>query len=75
LLHGRIVGLRDKAYAHSDAEVKSLDLDYTKSAPTFPTVETLSRSETEMLKMMIEKWVKYLKREKSKLKDSLTQPT
>ena len=73
-IHDRILALRDNAYAHSDARSHLLEsLDYTKHIGLMRTIETLDKSTTGKLKVIIEKWIGYLEAEKSKLKRPRTQ--
>jgi hypothetical protein len=68
-LHERVIGSRNTAYAHSDASAhlvpgwnyggKGIKLMRIPFVP-------LGKSETEMLKVMIRKWIKYLESEKAK---------
>lgn len=67
-LHRRILDLRDTAYAHSDARrYRIAGVDYRKS--TFMSklmyrTENLTKQEAVTLKIMIEKWLRHLGREK-----------
>lgn len=73
--HRQILDLRDRAYAHSDARSRLFEgLDYTKFVALMRPVEILNKAETTQLSLIIEKWIKYLEAEKSKLKESLGRP-
>lgn len=73
-LHSRIIGLRDRAFAHSDARSHPFEgLDYSKSVAFYRTIEILDKSETEQLKIIIGKWIRFLKEEKFKLKKIRTR--
>jgi hypothetical protein len=68
-LHKKVIDKRDKAYGHSDASSHLfIGLDYNKlSIKKYPFMP-LRKPETEDLKIMIEKWIAHLKKERSKLK-------
>jgi hypothetical protein len=73
-LHRRILALRDRAYAHSDASSHLFGgHDYSKYVALARPIETLDKSATGTMKTMIEKWISYLESEKSKLKETLKQ--
>jgi hypothetical protein len=75
-LHRRILGLRDRAYAHSDASSHLFEgFDYSKFVAFYRPIEILDKSATEQLKLIIGKWISYLETKKSKLKESQTQRT
>jgi hypothetical protein len=60
-LHDRIKELRDKSLAHSDARsVLVKGFDYGKDVCFFKAELNLARDEVELLKKMIDKWIKYL---------------
>jgi hypothetical protein len=69
-LHERVWNSRNTAYAHSDASSRLLrNWNYSgKGGKLFlnPFIP-LGKSETEKLKMIIEKWIKHLAGEKAKL--------
>jgi hypothetical protein len=70
-LHDRVKELRDKSFAHSDARsVLFEDLDYSKDFCFFKAELNLARNEVELLKKMINKWIKYLDEQISLTKDS-----
>jgi hypothetical protein len=71
-LHRRILALRDRAYAHSDASSHLIEgFDYSKHIALMRSVEILDKRETGILKVMIDKWISQLKVETSHLKESL----
>jgi hypothetical protein len=75
-LHRRILGLRDRAYAHSDASSHLFEgFDYSKFVAFYRPIEILDKSATEQLKLIIGKWISYLETQKSKLKKSQTRRT
>lgn len=70
-IHTRVLAMRDTAYAHSDARSHLIEgFDYRKYFALMRTIETLDKSATGKLKIIIEKWIRYLEAEKSKLKKS-----
>jgi hypothetical protein len=71
-LHRRVVDMRDQAYAHSDANSNYFDLDYDRYAAPMKVVELLDKTDTELLRAMISKWISHVEAEKSKLKESVT---
>ena len=71
-LHRRILDLRNRAYAHSDASTNLFEnFDYSKFVALMPLVEILDKPEIGILKVMIERWISHLKVESSNLKESL----
>jgi hypothetical protein len=71
-LHRRILDLRNRAYAHSEAGTNLIEgFDYSKYFALMPSVELLDKSETGTLKVIIERWISHLKVETSNLKESL----
>lgn len=73
-LHRRILGLRDRAYAHSDASSHLFEgYDYNKFVAFYRPIEILDKSQTEQLKLIIGKWISYLETQKSKLKKLQTR--
>ena len=70
-LHNRVIRLRDTAHAHSDARSHLLEgYDYNKYMTLMQIIEPLDKSSVEKLKIMIEKWFKYLEAERSRLKEA-----
>lgn len=68
-LHNRVIAMRDTTYAHSDARSHLIEgFDYSKYAAIMMLIQPLDKSSTSKLKTMIDKWIKYLEAEKSKLK-------
>jgi hypothetical protein len=60
-LHDRVKELRNKSFAHSDASaVLVKGLDYSRDSSFFKGELNLTRHEVELLKKMIDKWIKYL---------------
>ena len=60
-LHKKVLDMRDTVCAHSDARAHRIaNLDYTSFIAIMYRVENLTRSETAKLKVMSEKWIKYL---------------
>lgn len=60
-LHYRIKELRNKSFAHSDASsVLIKGWDYNKDFCLMKLEFNLTRGEVELLKKMIDKWIKYL---------------
>jgi hypothetical protein len=60
-LHGRIKELRNRSFAHSDARsVLIKGLDYSKDFCFMKAELNLARKDVELLKKMIDKWIKYL---------------
>lgn len=60
-LHKRVKELRNKSFAHSDARsVLIKDFDYSRDLCFFKAELNLARNEVELLKKMIDKWIKYL---------------
>lgn len=71
-LHRRILALRDRAYAHSDASSNLIEgLDYSRYIALMRSVELLDKVETGTLKVMIERWISHLQGETSNLKKLL----
>jgi len=69
-LHDRVKELRDKSVAHSDASsVLVKGFDYVKKPGFFKAELNLDRDEVELLKTMIDKWIKYLDERISQTKD------
>lgn len=69
-LHRRVLALRDRSYAHSDASSHLIEgLDYSKYVALMRSVEILDRPETAKLKLMIERWIRHLEVETSHLKE------
>lgn len=73
-LHEKVIDKRDTAYGHSDARAHLLEgLDYNDSNSKriklmkYPFAP-LNETETQRLKIMIKKWITYVKGEQSKLK-------
>src|SRR5712691_264539 len=70
-LHDRIKELRNKSFAHSDASsVLVGGFDYSKTMCLLKRELNLARDEVELLKKMIDKWIKYLDEQISLTKDS-----
>jgi hypothetical protein len=70
-LHDRVKELRDKSFAHSDARsVLVKGFDYTTDPCFFKAELNLAREEVELLKNMIDKWIKYLDDQISRSKAS-----
>jgi hypothetical protein len=70
-LHGRIKELRNRSFAHSDARsVLIKGLDYSKDFCPMKLELNLASDEVELLKKMIDKWIKYLDDKISLTKDS-----
>jgi len=68
-LHEKVIDMRDRAHGHSDARSHLFEgLDFNKLGIMKYPFMPLSKLETENLKIMIEKWIAYLKEERSKLK-------
>lgn len=60
-LHCRIKELRNRSFAHSDAQsVLIKGFDYNKDMCLFKLELNLARQEVELLKKMIDKWIRYL---------------
>jgi hypothetical protein len=60
-LHCRIKELRNRSFAHSDARsVLVKGFDYSKDFCFFKAELNLARTEVELLKKMINKWIRYL---------------
>lgn len=60
-LHKRVKELRDQSVAHSDARSLLIEgFDYTKTFHFMKAELNLDRDEVELLKKMIDKWIKYL---------------
>jgi hypothetical protein len=70
-LHDRVKELRNKSFAHSDASsVLIKGVDYSKDFCLMKAELNLARNEVELLKKMIDKWIKYLDEQISLTKDS-----
>lgn len=70
-LHDRVKELRNRSFAHSDARsVLIKGVDYRKDFCLFKAELNLARKEVELLKKMIDKWIKYLDEQISLTKDS-----
>lgn len=70
-LHYRIKELRNKSFAHSDASsVLIKGFDYSKDFCLMKAELNLARDEVELLKKIIDKWIKYLDDRISLTKDS-----
>lgn len=70
-LHDRVRELRNKSIAHSDARsVLVKGFDYRKDTCFFKAELNLERDEVELLKKMIDKWIKYLDDQISLTKNS-----
>ena len=70
-LHGRIKELRNRSFAHSDARsVLIQGFDYSKDFCFMKLELNLTREEVELLKKMIDKWIKYLDHQISVTKPS-----
>lgn len=70
-LHDRVIELRHKSFAHTDARsVLVKGFDYIKDPCFFKAELNLARDEVELLKKMIDKWIKYLNDRISLTKDS-----
>jgi hypothetical protein len=70
-LHDRVKELRNKSFAHSDARSGLLKgFDYSKDTCFFRAELNLARDEVELLKKMIDKWIKYLDDQISLTKNS-----
>jgi hypothetical protein len=70
-LHDRVKELRNKSFAHSDARsVLVKGVDYSKDTCFFRAELNLARDEVELLKKMIDKWIKYLDDQISLTKNS-----
>lgn len=69
-LHEKVINKRDTIYGHSDASSHLIKgWNYEGKGLKFmfdPFFTTLSKAETEQLKAMINKWIAYLVKEKSK---------
>jgi hypothetical protein len=60
-LHGRIKELRNRSFAHSDARAILIKgFDYSRDLYSMKLELNLTRGEVELLKKMIDKWIKYL---------------
>lgn len=70
-LHGRIKELRNRSFAHTDASsVLIKGFDYRKDLSFMKTELNLARNEVELLKKMIDKWIRYLDNQISRTKKS-----
>ena len=70
-LHYRIKELRNKSVAHSDASsVLIKGFDYSKDFCLMKLELNLARDEVQLLKKMIDKWIRYLHEQISLTKDS-----
>jgi hypothetical protein len=70
-LHDRVKELRNKSFAHSAARPVLLKgFDYSKDTCFFRAELNLARDEVELLKKMIDKWIKYLDDQISLTKNS-----
>lgn len=70
-LHDRIKELRNRSFAHSDARsVLIKGYDYGKDFCLMKLELNLAREEVELLKKMIDKWIKYLDDQISLTKNS-----
>src|SRR6266446_1254832 len=64
-LHKRVIAMRDTSYAHSDASSHLIEgFDYDRYVALMLQVQPLDKSETTRLRMMIQKWTKYLEAKK-----------
>lgn len=69
-LHSRIKELRNRSFAHSDANsVLIKGFDYSKDFCFMKLELNLARKDVELLKKMIDKWIKYLNYQISLTKD------
>jgi hypothetical protein len=66
-LHARIMDRRDRAYAHSDASMHLIEgFDYDRrSVQLMLSLLPLGRTEIQMTKGMIKKWLKHLHEQKT----------
>jgi hypothetical protein len=70
-LHDRVKELRNQSFAHSDAgSVLIKGFDYNRDFCFFKAELNMARDEVELLKKMIDKWIKYLDEQISLTKDS-----
>jgi hypothetical protein len=71
VLHTSVIDKRDQAIAHSDAAAHEFaGLDYVGSTMLFykPAFEPLTKSETQLLKVMARKWISHLEELKDRAK-------
>src|ERR1043165_2668246 len=68
-LHEQVIAMRNSTYAHSQASSHLIEgFDYSKYIPLMHIVMPLDKTAARKLKIMIEKWIRYLEAEKAKLK-------
>jgi hypothetical protein len=72
-LHDKIIVMRDKTFAHSDAathEIKGFNYDGSTIQFYKAAFEPLTRDETRLLSTMIKKWIEYVEQLRSELKEA-----
>jgi hypothetical protein len=71
-LHKRIKEMRDESFAHSDARSHLFEnFDYSHTGmPLFKVELPLSKSQTSLLAIMIEKWINHLNTQIAKFRNS-----
>jgi hypothetical protein len=79
LLHHKVIAMRDKTFAHSDADAREFTgFNYDGSTVQIykAAFEPLTIEETQLLNTMIARWINLLEQQRSDLRSSITrQPT